>query len=755
MNLSLPDLRALRSKDTRVRLRAALASNAWLTRLGGHSAALRRRGRRIVDALVRALADESADVRAAAGWALTRGRTGRRADGMKGPLLRRLSECLRDRQPDTRRWAALVLGRAQNAGALPALRRIAARDPRAEVRAAAKLALSSTRRRWGRRRATAGDQGGHRAVVVSLALSPDGRTLVTAGWDGTVRVWDVRRRRATWIFSREDLAQEKDLLDAVALSADGKVLAVATGFEGVLLFALSTGKLLAHVEVGGDAVLFGGRSLRSGTVSRWIRFLDPRGRTTGRVRAPVDLFAIAAHGSDRKTLAIRTVDGWSLMTRQGGKIVHAFPPGMDEAAFSPNGTALAFVGYGEGVLWDLPTLSILRTFRVPPEASGHPICHAPPAFSPGGERLALGQSVWDPASGALVWIVPDPTWTRASVFSPDGRFVAFAGDRHVVVLRNAGSGQTEGSLGCARNEVRGISMAPDGTTVAAAYEDGTVRVWDLARRSLVADFRAAGLGASCVIFTSDGRLAIGGKGGVYRATVDTGTLELAVRPWDGPVTSVAVLAGGKLVLGGQRASASPKSWVASVWDPTAGSLDEITNSNGTEVAGSPDGSLVATWRWGKLALHHAADLRERVRVLSLPGGEGSVGDEISEAAFSPRGETLATGTGGFHLALWDTATWQIRHFIDLVTGDCVHKLAFSPDGRLLAVVTSYAREVEVRDVETGALLGVLVGHTDSARAVAFTPDGATIVTGAADGTLRLWEAATSRLRATLVLPQTT
>jgi WD40 repeat protein len=409
------------------------------------------------------------------------------------------------------------------------------------------------------------------------------------------------------------------------------------------------------------------------------------------------------------------------------------------------------VAPGEGAVWDVGTRSLLQSFRVPPEARRHPICHARPAFSPRGERLALGQSVWDTATGALLWSVPDPTWTRASVFMPDGRQVAFAGDRHAVVLRNAGSGLAEGALGRARNEVRGIAISRDGATVAAAYEDGTVRLWDLARRSLIADLRAEGLDARCLTFTSDGCLAIGGEGGVFRAAADTATLEAAVRPWEGPVTSVAALPGGKLVLGGERGTAPRMTPIASVWDPATGAVHEVTGPNGSEVAGSLDGNLVATWRWGNLALHQAADLRAPVRVLSLPQRKtGSVGDEISHAAFSPRGETLATGTGGFHLVLWDTATWEIRRFIDLVTGDCVHELAFSPDGRLLAVVTSYAREVEVRDVETGALLGLLVGHTDNARAVAFTPDGATIVTGAADGTLRLWEAATSRLRATLV-----
>ena len=69
------------------------------------------------------------------------------------------------------------------------------------------------------------------------------------------------------------------------------------------------------------------------------------------------------------------------------------------------------------------------------------------------------------------------------------------------------------------------------------------------------------------------------------------------------------------------------------------------------------------------------------------------------------------------------------------------------------MATAYESEVELRDVATGARVGLLDAHTDNARAVAFSPDGATVVTGAADGTLRLWNPRNSHLRATLPPPR--
>jgi hypothetical protein len=91
---SASSLRALRSPDATQREGAALALNAVLTRIGGYrgpdAASRRRRDRRIVVALIGALVDDSAAVRAAAGWALSTGKTGRARGQPRGEAVREL-----------------------------------------------------------------------------------------------------------------------------------------------------------------------------------------------------------------------------------------------------------------------------------------------------------------------------------------------------------------------------------------------------------------------------------------------------------------------------------------------------------------------------------------------------------------------------------------------------------------------------------------------------------------------------------------
>jgi WD40 repeat protein len=255
---------------------------------------------------------------------------------------------------------------------------------------------------------------------------------------------------------------------------------------------------------------------------------------------------------------------------------------------------------------------------------------------------------------------------------------------------------------------------------------------------------------SCVLFTADGRLVVGGEGGVAIAGAKLTALGPAVRPIDAPVSALAELPDGRILVGGERGPHADRVALVAAWDPRTGTSSDISSPGGGGATCSRDGRWIATWSWRLTRIHDAADSAAPPRELTLPNDNGGV-DEIYQVEFSPSGDLVATGTAGFHLALWDTATWEVRRIINL-NGDSVCAMAFSPDGRTLAVATSYASEVELRDVATGARVGVLDAHTDNAHAVAFSPDGATVVTGAADGTIRLWNPRTAHLRTTLPPP---
>ncbi len=183
------------------------------------------------------------------------------------------------------------------------------------------------------------------------------------------------------------------------------------------------------------------------------------------------------------------------------------------------------------------------------------------------------------------------------------------------------------------------------------------------------------------------------------------------------------------------------------------------------VAFAPDGrTLAAAARpWSGdgretgdfVILYDAVTLRERSRFRATED-RGRSHIHVRALAYAPDDRALATGFYGGG-TIWDVATRRERVALESPTHG-VRALAFSPDGATLAGSFSQT-DPRLFDAATGRERAILQGHdadqsgvTKSIPAVAFAPDGKTLVTAGVDHTLRFWDMATGRLQRTLVGP---
>ncbi|WP_256726459.1 nSTAND1 domain-containing NTPase [Streptomyces acidiscabies] len=587
--------------------------------------------------------------------------------------------------------------------------------------------------------------GGKRPVQ-AIALSPDGRTLAAYDADGTVQIRDLPGGRL-----RHTLAGLGGTRSMV-FSPDGSVLAVAGAEIG--LWDPATGEKVNSLAIRDGYVRgmdFHGRTLAVASPAG-VRLWDTG---TGRLRKPLaglrDPEAVA-FGPGGRTVAAAGLDGgvrvWDVATGRTVAVHEGWT--RAEVVFSPDGQTYSITPDGGSVeLRDVATGALRRTLGT----GGRP------AFAPDGRTLAVagpGDTVriWDAVSGAALASLTAGHHGRALMeiaLGPDGTLVTSTNlDPSVRVQRWSAERPRATLYGAVGTYVADLAFGPGGRAVATVSEratpmpgDGSAQLWDVRASALVP---ASTPGEPPVQPRDAGTVALVPLSMLDEPSTrprETGTTVRKTTALNtGPASGGTAL--GFTPDGRALVSRSVGNGVIEVRDLTTGRLLHSRRLGPVDkIAFSPDGTrLGAVGPDGTVQIWHlSTDTLRTIRT----------GDHhtLRTMAFTPDGRELALVTihpRSERLTLLDTTTGRTRHTLDLSIGGSL-SIAFSPDGRTLAAASGDTGTVQIRDPRTGRLQ-----HTfdagDQAVSPAFSPDGRTLATGE-PGAVHLWDLATGRPRRTL------
>ncbi len=577
------------------------------------------------------------------------------------------------------------------------------------------------------------EQLGHPKVVYSIAFSPDGKTLASAGLDRIIKLWDVKTGFELRSFSRESedtisstYFSKADTFVSVAFSPDGKTL-VSGGNGGVLSWNVGTGEKVSLIE-------------NSPSNTEKVLF-----SSDGKI-------LITTH----KTYITNQSDEimfWNLETK---KAIRTIPfPNVSSIALSSDGELLAGVSgdilgldKSQVKIWNINTGKELRNLL------GLSNWIWSVSFSPDGNVLAA--ATWD--GKIKVWNINTGNPIKnlegiAVSFSPDGKFLATGSDAQEeggsVTLWDTETWEKKHVLEKHAGGISSIVYNPiDNSMAAATY--ASIKLWDTNLGEEIRTLQGGSEIINTFSYNQKKNLLAFSKGydiKVWNFDKEQEPITLAGHEY--PVKSIVFSPNGELLATGEEGIEGNTISSIKIWDTTSNQLVHSFNAHNSSIfalAFSENSQILASGSNKELKLW---DIKRKILLRKF-----LVQSVVTKITFSSN-NLLASGDIGGNVKVRNTTTGGVLRNIDFsfsgknqqliaksfqkipevykqlmpdlrtVKSLPIFSLAFSPDGNKLAIGS--VGEINIWDISTGKLLFNIeafgLGAVDEIK---FSQDGKTI-----------------------------
>ena len=637
---------------------------------------------------------------------------------------------------------------------------------------------------------------GHLKNVMACYYSADGRQILSASEDGTLKLWNAETGSLL-----ASVGVEADLVTACCCSPDGRRIAFGSWDGKLNICRVDDRALLISIETHCQRITAScyspdGKRIVSGSEDKTLKIWDAEnGHLLNTLRVPeswdTETRSILAG------LSTETSDILPLLERKQG---------VSACCYSPDGRQIVSASFNDLKLWDVETERLIRTL------SGHRFVVTSCCFSPDGNCIVSASCdktvrVWDASTGALlITIEAHSESVTACCYSPNNLYIASGSVAGIVKVWHAQTGNLVAEMEGHSGKITSCCFSPDGWQVVTASDDATLKLWDwqesLEQVATAVSFqkvfgirdyvstlsRPAHAGRVTVCcFSPNGRQVVSGSSdqtlkiwdvdsdqwphqqphALYGHTSEvrvccyssdgrrilSGSLERTLRIWNSEYGNLLMTLDAGYAVGNccyspdsQRIAAGTSDNKLKVWNAVTGE-ELFTGEEHTKaisgcryspdgwrlISGSDDGTL-KVWRMLKVFGE------ETYYVSNRPLGHSS---QITGFCLSPDGKRVVSACWGGMLRVWDPDDILIDTSLD-VDAWPLTSCSYSPDGRRI-VSGSLNGTLKVWDATARSLLFTLAGHTTDVKLCYFSADGQFIISASSDGPVIVWNAETGAL----------
>ncbi|KAJ3078474.1 hypothetical protein HK102_004475 [Quaeritorhiza haematococci] len=498
---------------------------------------------------------------------------------------------------------------------------------------------------------------GHQRRINSVAMTPDGRYVVTGSGDETAKIWDLTSGKEV----RELRGHEK-WVEAVAVTPDARHVVTGSGDDTAKVWDLASGKEVRELRghqgtIKAVAITPDGRYVVTGSIDGTAKIWDfASAKEMRELRGHEGWVHAVAVTPDGRNVVTGSADGTAIVWElASGRDVCKLGGHEDEiyaVAVSPDGQHVVTGSKDTTAkVWDFASGKELRELR------GHHEWVNAVAITPDGLHVVTGSIdgtaiMWDLPSGTEVGVFyGHEDWIMAVAVTPDARYLVTGSQDNTAKvwdIRLVLSDKKVPALPTHQDQVRAVAVTADGRYVATGSNDCTAKLWDLESGDEVGWLFEHQNWVSAVAFTPDGKHLVTAAGNtVVVWDLASGEEVCELRGHRQQVNAVAVTLDGRYVVTGSNEG------VAKVWDLASGTVvHELCGRRGliNAVAVAPNGKHVVTGSWDDTA--KVWDLQSGKEVHELRG-HTSV---INTVSVTPDGRNVVTGSLDGTARVWDLAS---------------------------------------------------------------------------------------------------